>query len=244
MATQPDSRDYYEVLHVSRDAPVQIIRGSYRMLMQQLRNHPDLGGDPAKAALINEAYTVLTDPRRRAEYDARLDVLAQMSPGVSESSPGPRREAPPTRILDPFRECVFCEAPHDHGKFVEVDAGCDNCGSPLCAAQNRRIEPEDQRAVARVDKRQDIVFYTMWPQAKGFVGHTEDISLHGLRFLTKQELVEGQHIKIVSEVVEAVAQVSNCVYERHGWTTWCVAGVSFTTLRFAVSVGGFVSDRV
>jgi hypothetical protein len=244
MVTQTDSRDYYEILHVSRDAPLQIIRGSYRMLMQQLKHHPDLGGDPAKAALINEAYAVLTDPQRRAAYDARLDLLLQVSHGVPEEPVNRGAAAEPLRALDPFRECVFCEVPHDHGKFVEVDVDCENCGSPLSAAENRRIEPQDQRAVARIDNRQDIVFYTRWPQAQGFAGHTEDISLHGLRFLTKAELMQGQRIKIVSDFVEAVALVSNCVYERHGWSTWCVAGVSFTTLRFAQSLGGFVSDRV
>lgn len=244
MATQTDSRDYYEILHVSRDAPLQIIRGSYRMLMQQLKHHPDLGGDPATAALINEAYAVLTDPRRREEYDARLALLSQVSQGVPNERVDRGAAPEPVRALDPFRECVFCEVPHDHGKFAEVDVDCDNCGSPLSTAANRRIEPQDQRAVARIDNRQDIVFYTRWPQPQGFTGHTEDISLHGLRFLTRAELMQGQRIKIVSDFVEAVALVANCVYERHGWTTWCVAGVSFTTLRFAESVGGFVSDRV
>jgi curved DNA-binding protein CbpA len=244
MATQTDSRDYYEILHVSRDAPLQIIRGSYRMLMQQLRHHPDLGGDAAKAALINEAYAVLTNPERRAEYDARLDLLAQVSRGGPEELVNRDPAAEPVRALDPFRECVFCEVPHDHGKFAEVDVDCRNCGSPLSAAENRRIEPQDQRAVARIDKRHDIVFYTRWPQPQGFSGRTEDVSLHGLRFLTNAELIQGQRIKIVSEFVEAVALVSNCVHERHGWTTWCVAGVSFTTLRFVQPLGGFVSDRV
>ena len=33
MTTQDDDRDYYELLHVSRNAPPEIIRGSYRMLI-------------------------------------------------------------------------------------------------------------------------------------------------------------------------------------------------------------------
>ena len=240
---QPDSRDYYQVLHVSRDAPLEIIRASYRMLMQRLRNHPDLGGDPATAALINEAYAVLTDVERRQEYDARLTILAQVAEGAVEEEPAPA-PAEPIRSLDPYRECVFCEAPHEYGKFIEVETGCDTCGSPLYTADPRRIEPADQRAVARIDKRQSITFYTTWPQHRGHTGITEDISLNGLRFVTKAELQEGQRIKIVSEVVEAIAHVTNCVYERHGWTTVCIAGVSFTTLRFVHSVGGFLSDRV
>lgn len=244
MAMPNDSRNYYDLLHVSRNAPVEIIRGSYRTLMQQLKRHPDLGGDAAIAALINEAYAVLTDPERRAEYDARLDIMEQLANGVPEDTWVEASSTAVNRILDPFRECVFCETPHEHGRVIEVDAGCDECGSPLCAAEHLRIESADQRAVERIDKRQAITFFTQWPQQRGFAGHTEDISLNGLRFVTKRDLMTGQRIKIVSGVVEAVARVTNCVHERHGWTTICVAGVSFVTLRFVRSVGGFVSDKV
>ena len=121
---------------------------------------------------------------------------------------------------------------------------CDTCGSPLSAAKDHRIETECQRAVRRIGKRHRITFYTHWPQRRGFRGHTEDLSLNGLRFCTRRELQAGQRIKIVSNVVEAVGRVTHCARERRGWAMQCVAGVSFLTLRFVRSVGGFVSDRV
>lgn len=241
MATQDDNRDYYEVLHVSRDAPVEIIRSSYRMLMQRLKNHPDLGGDPATAARINEAYAVLRNPERRAAYDARLDLVAQIAAGMPDHNKAP---ASARRILDPDRECVFCETPHDHGKVAEDSTGCRTCGSPLSAAKGHRSGMDGKRAIERVGKKQKIMFYTHWPQRRGFAGHTEDISLNGLRLATKQDLREGQRIKIVSNVVEAVGAVTHCMQERRGWAMHCIAGVSFITLRFVNSVGGFVSDRV
>jgi len=244
MAMANDDRNYYDVLHLSRDAPLEIIRGSYRTMMQQLKNHPDLGGDTATAALINEAYAVLTDPDRRAEYDARLDIMAQVAQGMPERPEHQPSATSRDPVPDPLLACVFCETRHDYGKDIEIDAGCQTCGSPLSSAENCRIESAGQRAVARIGKRQNIIYYTNWPQASGFEGCTEDISLNGLRFSTKQRLIEGQRIKIVSDVLEAVAKVTHCNYERRGWTTWCVAGVSFVTLRFVQSVGGFVSDHV
>ena len=96
----------------------------------------------------------------------------------------------------------------------------------------------------RIDKEQEITFYTQWPQSSAFTGRTEDISLNGLRFATEQELREGQRIKIVSEFLEAVANVTNCNYYRVGLKVQCVAGVSFATLRYLKSVGGFVSSHV
>jgi curved DNA-binding protein CbpA len=244
MSAQTDNRNYYEVLHVSRDAPAEIIRGSYRTLMQQLKNHPDLGGDTTTAALINEAYAVLSDADRRADYDARLDIMEHVSRGVSDADP--ESPATPTRkrVLDPSRQCVFCEAPHTYGSVIEVDTGCATCGSPLYTAERRRIESEGQRAVERIGKRQKVTFYTHWPQQRGFTGRIEDISLNGMRLATRHDLSEGQCIKVVSDVVEAVAQVTHRFYERRGWARHCIAGASFITLRFGRSVGGFVSNRV
>lgn len=244
MAVQTDDRNYYEVLHVSRDAPLEIIRGSYRTLMQQLKHHPDLGGDTLTAALINEAYAVLSNPDRRAEYNVRLDMMEQISRGVPGEPFGQRPVSPGERVPDLSRECAFCETPHNYGSVVEVDAGCHTCGSPLYAAEQPRIETVGQRAVVRIGKRQKITYYTHWPQARGYAARIEDISLNGLRLVTRGDLVEGQRIKIVSGVVEAVANVTYCMQERRGWTTRRVAGVSFLTLRFVRSVGGFVSNRV
>lgn len=244
MALQNDTRNYYEILHVSRDAPVEIIRGSYRTLMQRLKHHPDLGGDPATAALINEAYSVLGNVERRAEYDAQLIVMEQIADGMPGEFADYHEPPGSPKILDPSRECVFCETPHDHGEAAENEQGCNTCGSPLSAAKDHRIESVGQRAVERFDKKQKITFYTRWPQRRGFRGHTEDISLNGLRFATRRDLKEGQRIKIVSNFVEAVAHVTHCTHERRGWMTHCVAGVSFITLRFVRSVGGFVSDHV
>ena len=41
-------------------------------MMQKLRHHPDLGGDPSLAQLLNLAADTLCDPVRRARYDSQL----------------------------------------------------------------------------------------------------------------------------------------------------------------------------
>lgn len=61
--------DYYLLLHVQPDAPAPVIKASYRAMMQKLRHHPDLGGDPSVAQRLNEAVDILCDPGRRAVYD-------------------------------------------------------------------------------------------------------------------------------------------------------------------------------
>lgn len=244
MAASDDNRTYYDILHVGRDAPAEIIQSSYRTLMQKLKHHPDLGGDAATAAVINEAYAVLNDAARRAEYDAKLDVFAQIAGGFAEQATDEEPEPVPVRILNPFRECIFCESPHPHGKVIDVDASCRTCHSPLSLAEGMRAATEDQRAVARIDKSQTLALYTHWPQPRAITGQMEDISLTGLRLATGHELTVGQRLKIVGNALDTIAHVTNCRHERRGWKKLCVAGVSFATLRFARSVGGFVSQRI
>lgn len=60
--------DYYEVLEVSPRARQAVIEKAYRTLMRE--EHPDQGGDPRRAQLLNEAYEVLRDPVKRQTYDA------------------------------------------------------------------------------------------------------------------------------------------------------------------------------
>jgi len=65
-------RDYYEVLGVSRGASESEIKQAYRRLARNY--HPDLyKGDKKEAEEffkeVNEAYEVLSDPRKRAAYD-------------------------------------------------------------------------------------------------------------------------------------------------------------------------------
>jgi molecular chaperone DnaJ len=65
-------RDYYEVLDVPRDADQKAIKDAFRQLA--LRYHPDRNKEPSaeeRFKEIAEAYAVLSNPKKRSEYDAR-----------------------------------------------------------------------------------------------------------------------------------------------------------------------------
>jgi molecular chaperone DnaJ len=68
MATK---RDYYEVLGVSRSASAEEIKKSYRKLAMQ--HHPDRNANNPAAAEkfkeLSEAYEVLSEPKKRQQYD-------------------------------------------------------------------------------------------------------------------------------------------------------------------------------
>ena len=69
-----DSKDYYSVLGVSKDATADELKRAYRKLAKQY--HPDAQhteedkkNAEAKFKEINEAYSVLSDENKRAQYD-------------------------------------------------------------------------------------------------------------------------------------------------------------------------------
>lgn len=232
--------NYYELFGVARDAPLEVIRASYRRLMQQAGNHPDLGGDTQTAALINRAYAVLKDPSQRKFYDARQDILSRIAAGLElESEPEPQPEQ-----ADPRSICLFCQQPHGYILDDIDDLNCGRCGSPLRAVDTTPVDPNDKRAVQRLGRKLNILVYTHWDQDMGIAGRTVDISPRGLQLTARCGLQPGQLIRVTGQVLDAVGKVTHCGVQSHGWRNLTVAGVSFLTLRILRPVGAFVSHRI
>ena len=61
------AKNYYDILGIDRKASQDEVKKAFRKLAQ--KHHPDKGGDEAKFKEITEAYSVLSDEKRRREYD-------------------------------------------------------------------------------------------------------------------------------------------------------------------------------
>jgi len=70
--------DYYKLLNVSKTASKDEIKKAFRKLAHKY--HPDKkGGDEKKFKEVNEAYSVLSDDKKRSQYD-------QFGPGFSNTA--------------------------------------------------------------------------------------------------------------------------------------------------------------
>ncbi|MGH2398681.1 MAG: molecular chaperone DnaJ [bacterium] len=82
--------DYYSVLGVDRNASQDQIKQAFRRLARE--NHPDVKKDDPRAGdrfkEINEAYQVLGDPTRRAQYD-RFGKVQPFGTDMREGGFGP-----------------------------------------------------------------------------------------------------------------------------------------------------------
>ena len=67
--------DYYEDLQISPNADLEMIERVFRMLAK--RYHPDNieSGDAEKFNVLYKAYQVLSDPEKRAAFDAKYEQL-------------------------------------------------------------------------------------------------------------------------------------------------------------------------
>lgn len=77
-----DKRDYYEVLNLSKGASTDEIKKAYKKLAKKY--HPDINkeeGAVEKFTEVQEAYEVLSDDQKRAQYDQFGHAAFQGGPG-------------------------------------------------------------------------------------------------------------------------------------------------------------------
>jgi len=201
-----DFRDYYEILGVSKDASIEDIKKSFRLLARQY--HPDLNPGDKKAEekfkAIGEAYEVLSDGDRRSQYDKGGSFWKQKgfnNKKSSKSKPWGNRSSgrPATPDVDPSQFSDF-------ESFINQVIGVGNQKDSKNTTNSngatkdpfRASKTKVQYTVPRSSRR-DIEARLTLPLEKAYQGGLERIRLEDGRSLEVNMppgMVTGQTIRL------------------------------------------------
>src|SRR5262245_13373896 len=85
------ARDYYEVLGVSRTSSEKDIKSAYRKLAREYHTDRKPGDKEAEAKFkeVQQAYDVLSDAKKRSQYDQFGAGFEEMASGARGGRQGP-----------------------------------------------------------------------------------------------------------------------------------------------------------
>ena len=133
-------KDYYDILGVHKGASEEEIKSAFRKLAHQ--HHPDKkGGDESRFKEASEAYAVLGDKKRRAEYDTYGRTFAGgAGAGASGFFGGSHRAESRGRDISidielSFRESVFGT---ERRVLIAKVGVCDVCKGSGAAADSKK----------------------------------------------------------------------------------------------------------
>lgn len=113
--------NYYKILQVDPGANPLVIKSSYYTILNQLKCHPDKGGDEENAKLINEAYRILSSERLREEYDQFLSTATGKSHHAGTDEIGIIRVNEQSRRRQRKKSSAFDD-------FFSIDRDLDHLG--------------------------------------------------------------------------------------------------------------------
>jgi curved DNA-binding protein CbpA len=217
--------NYYKILQVQPDALPEIIHASYRTMMRELKMHPDLGGSTTQAAVLNEAYETLSEPKRRAAYDEEL---------FHQSIQTPHQYQKPVVLA----VCPICRQPLSQ----EPAPGqiCPTCRTPLKSNIVQESVQKPGRSLERTKISDEVYYYSGWP-GKAKEGRMIDFSPKGMRFISPEALLPHSVLKINCRHFEAAGTVTNVSEEISNGQKFYSVGVSFLAVLFTESRGTFFS---
>jgi len=238
-------RNFYRILHVQPEAPLEVIKASYRSLMTKLKIHPDLGGNHELAALINQAYSVLSDPQKRRQYDQLLHMRKNQGRGNPKHEPPINTASTGTRNAGAYQAYATSSRQHCHfcmTEFLPAHKYCSHCVSPVSLAKpvpNERLaELFGRRAAPRIAKTGTLIIYPSWPHA-GYTARLRDLSPSGISLLTEYGARTGQILKFDSGNLNGIVRV---VSVRANGRNFSVHA-AFLTAEFVNKSGVFVTEK-
>lgn len=214
-------RNYYRILHVQPDAPLALIVASYRTLMHTLKNHPDLGGDHETAVMINEAYEILTDTKKRQAYDQTL--LAKRNTASVSQQNHKQRSSSANQQGNAARSAHKAQQASPKSEKFDINT------------------PPEQRKMPRVKLGALVSFYFEEQPKVKYQGTIIDFSPAGLQMQIKVPVTINGNIRVRSQQLTAKGIISYC--KPLGRDLWRI-GILLLETEYSQRQGGFFEANV
>lgn len=171
----------YAELGVAANATPEEIKAAYRVAAQ--RSHPDKeGGDEDKFKRVGEAFTVLSNPERRAEYDR-----------TGSTAEGPTVEAEATQMMRSlFNNYLDGQSTQDPLKFMRESI-------TVADSQRRSQLDQEDKLIAKLHKLRTRL------KAPGIIADTLEFRLQAAK-LQQTALARGELVLIAMRELLASAE--------------------------------------
>ncbi len=204
MSGQAEFLDYYAILGVPPSASTEEIKKAYRALVRKV--HPDVRPEAGTALLfrlVQEAYSVLSDPERRAEYDREWHARRGGQESFLRSQLILSRSVVPSLTLpqilyalltiEPLRVDTASISRWPVHLCLVMDRSNSMRGARLAQARAAALElvghlgPEDRLAVVAFHNRAEVI----WPLSPVGERHRLQMRLETLHAEGGTEIYQG-----------------------------------------------------
>lgn len=245
-------------MQVQPDAAPDVIKASYRTLMQKLKFHPDLGGDEWNAVIVNKAYSVLSNPERRAAYDteqrvqrmgvgasnrASTDADHDIDSAGADSATSDTAQAHRKATFQSMI-CVLCHQLTTVASALPGPSRCRVCKSPLTRVDSALADAPGKRALPRLQRSAPVRYLRTYASGNAQVCHAvlENLSPRGMRLVTEHALDIGEVLRIECALLTAVARVVVSRKSRDIAAKFII-GIEFITVDFIRQQGSLFTSQ-
>lgn len=234
-------RNYYQILGITRDATSSEIKKAYRQLARTY--HPDVnpGDKTAEEQFkdINEAYSILSDPKMRSEYDQYSRFWKQKGFQNKSGIKVPGFRGFPdlgNRTATREKEDVDYNQFDDFNKFVDQLLGKRREVRTVSDFEPGEPEPEYRPGKTKVaytvprETRRDIEARLTLPLEKAYIGGMERLRLEDGRSIEVEMpagMISGQRIRLRNQGIGGgdlylkIRVLEHPLFKLQGWDIFC-----------------------